>query len=115
MRERRRFRPKFKGQGRGAGAPPSHDRRQFRSIDGPAILFGWHTATAALNNPARRIRRLLATENAARRLAEESIKPAVTPEIVRPDAIARLLSADAVHQGLYAEVDPLPSPSIETL
>jgi len=64
------------------------------------ILFGWHTVTAALTNPARRIRRLLATENAARRLAEESIKPSVAPEIVRPDAIARLLPGDAVHQGL---------------
>jgi len=79
------------------------------------ILYGWHTVTAALSNPARRIRKLLATENAARRLAEQSISPRVTPETVRPDAIARLLSPDAVHQGLYAEADPLPSPAIEEL
>ena len=39
----------------------------------------------------------------------------MTPEIVRPDAIARLLSPDAVHQGLFAEADPLPSPAIEDL
>ena len=55
------------------------------------------------------------TENAVRRLAEESIEPRITPEIVRPHDIDRLLSPDAVHQGLLAEADPLPSPSIETL
>ena len=44
--------------------------------DGPVILYGWHTVKAALENPERRIRRLLATENAARRLAEEGVAPA---------------------------------------
>jgi 23S rRNA (guanosine2251-2'-O)-methyltransferase len=63
-----------------------------------------------LENPARGIRRLLATENAARRLVEEGI--AAAPEIVRPTAIAERLPPDAVHQGLYLEADPLPSPAI---
>ena len=31
-------------------------------------MYGWHTVTAALRNPARHVRKLLATENAARRL-----------------------------------------------
>jgi 23S rRNA (guanosine2251-2'-O)-methyltransferase len=79
------------------------------------ILYGWHTVTAALVNPARRIRRLLATENALRRLADEGIRPPVEPELVRPDVIAARLSADAVHQGLYAETDPLPSPALADL
>jgi 23S rRNA (guanosine2251-2'-O)-methyltransferase len=69
----------------------------------------------ALANPARRIRKLTLTENAARRLAEENIEVRITPEIVRPQEIDRLLSPDAVHQGLLAEADPLPSPDIETL
>ena len=34
---------------------------------------------------------------------------------MRPDAIAARLTPDAVHQGLLAEADPLPSPSIEDL
>jgi 23S rRNA (guanosine2251-2'-O)-methyltransferase len=69
----------------------------------------------ALANPRRRIRKLTLTENAARRLAEENIETRVAPEIVRPQEIDRLLSPDAVHQGLLAEADPLPSPDIETL
>lgn len=83
--------------------------------DGPAALYGWHTVIAALENPARRIRKLLATENAARRLTEEHVPLPVTPEIVRPGDIAARLSPDAVHQGIYAEADALPSPSIEEL
>jgi 23S rRNA (guanosine2251-2'-O)-methyltransferase len=83
--------------------------------DDAVILYGWHTVTAALANPARRIRRLLATENALRRLAEDSIASPITPELVRPDVLAARLTPDAVHQGLLAEADPLPSPDIEDL
>jgi 23S rRNA (guanosine2251-2'-O)-methyltransferase len=83
--------------------------------DGPAILYGWHTVSAALANPRRKIRKLLLTENAARRLAEENIDTRVTPEIVRPQLIDQRLGPDAVHQGMLAEADPLPSPDISTL
>ena len=79
------------------------------------VLYGWHTVTAALANPNRRIRRLLATENALRRLAEDGISIPVAPEMMRPDALAARLTPDAVHQGLIAEADPLPAPAIEDL
>jgi 23S rRNA (guanosine2251-2'-O)-methyltransferase len=82
---------------------------------GPVILYGWHTVTAALNNPARQIRKLLATENALRRLSEEGITLKIEPELVRPDALAARLTPDAVHQGLLAEADPLPSPDVEEM
>ncbi|MFN3658196.1 MAG: TrmH family RNA methyltransferase [Pseudolabrys sp.] len=80
-----------------------------------SILYGWHTVTAALKNPARRLRRLLVTENAGRRLAEEGIVPPIAPEVVRPSAIDDRLPADAVHQGLYLECELLPSPAIADL
>jgi 23S rRNA (guanosine2251-2'-O)-methyltransferase len=83
--------------------------------DAPIILYGWHPVVAALANPARRIRNLWATANAARRLAEEGISLPMSPELVRPEAIAARLSPDAVHQGLLAEVAPLPSPALEDL
>jgi 23S rRNA (guanosine2251-2'-O)-methyltransferase len=85
------------------------------SRDGPIILFGWHTVSAALQNPARRILRLWATENAARRLADEAIPLPQAHEIVRPDAIAARLEPDAVHQGLLAEAEPLDAPAVEDL
>ena len=103
----------FSRPGKSAGRPTRRERDS--SPDGPVILYGWHTVTMALANPQRRIRKLTLTENAARRLHEENIQTRVTPEIVRPQEIDRQLSPDAVHQGLLAEADPLPSPDIETL
>ena len=92
-------------------------RESLRSTgdDGPVIMYGWHTVTAAMRNPARHFRKLLATENAARRLADEKVPGANRAEVVRPHAIAERLLPDAVHQGLYLEVDPLPAPAIEYL
>jgi len=83
--------------------------------DGIAILYGLHTVQAALDNPRRRIRTLYATENAAKRLTEDGVRLSVTPQIVRPDEIARRLSADAVHNGLLAEADPLEPPDLSEL
>jgi 23S rRNA (guanosine2251-2'-O)-methyltransferase len=80
-----------------------------------ALLYGWHTVRAALENPRRRVRRLLASENAARRLTEAGVPLRPAPEIVRPEAIASRLSPDAVHQGLLAEADPLPAPELSEI
>ena len=97
--------------------PPFRPARRDREggSDGPVILYGWHTVTAALANPERQIRKLFLTENSARRLADEKIDTRVPPEIVRPQTIDHRLGPDAVHQGLLAEADPLPSPGIDDL
>jgi 23S rRNA (guanosine2251-2'-O)-methyltransferase len=100
-------------RGRDAGRPARRDRGE--GSDGPVILYGWHTVAAALANPERQIRKLLLSENAAKRLADENIDTRVTPEIVRPSLIDARLGPDAVHQGLLAEADPLDSPDIDTL
>lgn len=104
------------------GRPAGHgkrgrdsDRPRHASGDGPVVIYGWHAVKAALENPARRIRRLMATENAARRLSEDHVRTKVAPEMVRPEAIARLLSADAVHNGLWLEAEPLDAPDIADL
>jgi 23S rRNA (guanosine2251-2'-O)-methyltransferase len=101
-------------RGRETGRRQAWRGREGASDD-TVILYGWHTVTLALANPQRRFRKLLLTENAARRLTEENIACPVTPEIVRPGTIDQRLGPDAVHQGLLAETDPLPSPDIETL
>jgi len=116
----RQWRPKPHSQRRrDTGRTMRHAFRRGehrQSVDAPIVLYGWHTVTAALANPARRIRKLWATENALRRLAEEGIDTQSIPyEVVRPQALDARLTPDAVHQGLYAEADPLPSPEIEEL
>jgi 23S rRNA (guanosine2251-2'-O)-methyltransferase len=108
-------RPQRQGKprpGRQFGKPAPHGRS--RRSDDVVILYGWHPVSEALRNPARRVRRLLATENGAKRLADAGLLN-VTPEIVRPAAIDKLVSADAVHQGLYAECDALAAPELDAI
>ena len=105
----------------GGGRPPFKAKRPKgpregpRDRSGPTVLYGWHTVKAALENPRRKIRRLVATENALRRLTSEGVPLRIEAETVRPDAIAALVGPEAVHQGLYVEADPLPSPHIDEI
>ena len=71
---------------------------------------------AALENPARRIRRIYATENAVRRLRRRWRGAAGRTRTGAAGRHRRIgFGADAVHQGLLAEADPLPSPEVEDL
>lgn len=72
------------------------------------MLFGLHAVEAALANPRRHIGRLLATENAAHRLGPALAKRGVKAEAAGPRDLDRLLGADAVHQGVALETEPLP-------
>jgi 23S rRNA (guanosine2251-2'-O)-methyltransferase len=97
------------GPGRRFGDEARDDREDL------TVLYGWHPVSEALRNPKREFCRLLATENAALRLAEEVGELRITPEIVKPGAITGLLGPDAVHQGLYLEADPLAGPAFDAL
>ena len=106
--------------GRATGTTDRDGRRSTRNAprktpDDRVILYGWHAVKAALNNPRRHIRTLLLTENAARRLADEGVPTPAHTEIVRSDILAARLPPDAVHQGLFAEADPLPALGLEDM
>jgi len=85
------------------------------NAEGPLLLFGLHAVEAAVKNPARRIHRLLLTENAERRLTD-AIGP-LTAKIDRmtPRDLDRLLGPDTVHQGVALETEPLPEPDWDEL
>jgi 23S rRNA (guanosine2251-2'-O)-methyltransferase len=70
-------------------------------------IYGFHPVLAALANPRRTVRRLLATPNALRRLTEAGAHPPVAPEETTPRLLDRLLGGDAVHQGVAIEASPL--------
>jgi 23S rRNA (guanosine2251-2'-O)-methyltransferase len=72
------------------------------------VLFGLHAVEAALANPNRQIVKVLATENAARRLGPLLAKRGLKAESVTPRDLDRQLGADAVHQGVLAEAENLP-------
>ena len=76
-------------------------------------LYGVHAALAALANPRRRVRRIILTEEVARRHGE-AIAAALArrddaPEIEKPNrkAISALLPEAAAHQGIAVLGEPL--------
>lgn len=76
--------------------------------DGLVRLYGLHTVRAALDNPRRKIRRMLVTRNALERLEIADIAALPFPvETVEPRAIDRITGGEAVHQGVLVEADPL--------
>ncbi len=76
--------------------------------DGLIRLYGLHTVRAALDNPKRKIRRMLVTRNALERLgiADNGALP-FTAEIVEPREIDKITGSEAVHQGALIETEPL--------
>ncbi|WMT85540.1 23S rRNA (guanosine(2251)-2'-O)-methyltransferase RlmB [Pelagibacterium sp. 26DY04] len=86
---------------------PPKKRPPILPDDGPVYLYGLHTVRAALDNPRRIKRRLLATPNGFNRLTEGAPLPDLTVEETTPRDLDRLLGADAVHQGVALEVDPV--------
>lgn len=88
-------------------------RAESRREERTQLIYGWHSALAALQNPRRQVHRILATRNALSRLAEHGVKDLPAP--VEPRAIERATGAGAVHQGIAVVCDPLPAPAIEDL
>ena len=114
---------------RGGERTPHEGKRPFKkktwrpagakARDGAVLLFGWHSVKAALENPARKFFRLLASDNAAKRLSEDIDLTArleqVKIEVVTSAVIEQMVGSEAVHQGLLAECEPLEGPDIEDL
>jgi 23S rRNA (guanosine2251-2'-O)-methyltransferase len=73
-------------------------------------IYGFHPVQEALKNPRRNFIRLLATRNAAERIASP-----IKPEIVIPKELDRLVGPDAVHQGLILEARPLRQPRLDQI
>ena len=76
-------------------------------------IYGRHAALAALANPARTIRRIVATEGNQGELAGIQRRDGLPrPEILDRRALDGLLPRDAVHQGIAVLAAPLPDLSV---
>jgi 23S rRNA (guanosine2251-2'-O)-methyltransferase len=115
--------------GRPATAKPAlggGEGRARLSLPGPAVaahggaaakggiwLYGVHAVAAALGNPARRLRRLVVTEEAEAALAAVAPQPwPVAAERIERGKLDGLLGRDAVHQGVGLLADPLAPPGL---
>ncbi len=108
---KRTGKPRKPSGGRRPGGPPSG--RGLRRDEHTVLLYGVHAVRAALANPARRVRRLLATPQglAALREAGEPVTR-VLPETVDREALDAMLAPDTPHQGLVLEADHLDDDSL---
>jgi len=97
--------PRKNGRGRGQGA---------RESGGRSVIYGWHSALAALQNPRRTVHAVLVTENAAARLAT-ALPGRALPAPVALREIDRLVGPDAVHQGIAVVCDSLPDVPLDAL
>lgn len=84
------------------GAHASEDRRADT-----LWIYGIHPVLAALANPRRKIRRMLATPNALARLKEAGATLPTAVEETTPRLLDHQLGRDAVHQGVAIEATPL--------
>ena len=91
---------------------PHRQDRPSRGGHQSVWIWGRHAVLAALNNPERRVDRLLLTRDAAGRQPAPTMAKA---EILSREDITRRLPAGAVHQGLAALVAPLEEPQLEDL
>ena len=101
----RHWRGNKKPAGPGRGVPRADTDR--------VILFGLHAVEAALSNPKREVVKLIATENAAQRLAPLIAKRRVTVEPASPRDLDRLLGPDFVHQGVALEAEQFAPVSLD--
>ncbi|HET6185346.1 MAG TPA: RNA methyltransferase [Acetobacteraceae bacterium] len=106
--------PRPHGQAHPHGPHPQHAPRPPEAPRGSLWIYGLHAVSAALGNPARRLRRLLLTEEAESALARRRPPPwALQAERVDRGRLDHLLGRDVVHQGAALLADPLPTPSLQ--
>jgi len=89
-------------------------RRPRTGQDGVDWIYGAHAVLAALRNPDRDCRRLLATEDLAAGLGPAlEARPGLEVEIAARADLDRLLPAGAVHQGLAGLFGALPDRALD--
>ena len=97
---------------------PGHEaaRHSPDTPKGTVWLYGHHAVAAALSNPARRLRRLLATEEGEAAIVKLLPPPwAVAPERVDRGRLDYMLGRDIAHQGAALLADPLAPPSLQSV
>lgn len=83
---------------------------------GTVWLYGHHAVAAALSNPARRLRRLLVTEEGEAAIVKLLPPPwAVAPDRVDRGRLDYMLGRDIAHQGAALLADPLAPPSLQSV
>ena len=102
--------PLHRGARRSYSTPMTRRKKSHISSPGSANrprFWGRHAVAAALDNPARRVLKAWATQEAATAM---NFPPEVVLTRAEVTDLARLVPGDAPHQGVVIEVEPLEDP-----
>ncbi|MGO8797983.1 MAG: 23S rRNA (guanosine(2251)-2'-O)-methyltransferase RlmB [Roseiarcus sp.] len=91
---------------KGPSPPRTAGPREPQASD-VARIYGFHSVSAALRAPRRKLIRLYATQPAADRLRAEIAARGVETVILSNEELARRAPREAVHQGVLLEARPL--------
>jgi 23S rRNA (guanosine2251-2'-O)-methyltransferase len=124
-RPRREDRPRLqkdalKSAGSGEGFEQSKSRNEaaenYKASGGSYWIYGNHAVLAAIDNPKRKIRRLLQANPDAEKAARGGTdRPLPNWEKVDRAILDRVAGRESVHQGIAAQVDPLPEAEVEDI
>lgn len=88
----------------------------YKATGGSYWIYGNHAVLAAIDNPQRRIRRLLQASADAEKSARGGSERALPRwEMVDRGILDRVAGRESVHQGIAAQVDPLPETGIDDI
>ena len=79
------------------------------------VLFGKHTIFQALKNQQRQFHQLFLTRNLRDELATEIEARNLTPQVLNREDLNALFDQPVVHQGIVADVAPLPMMDLDEL
>ena len=77
------------------------------------LIYGLHSATAALRNSQRMVHAVWVTQNMSERIASLLAERRLQANVVHPRDIDKITGSNAVHQGIALKATPLPAPSLE--
>jgi 23S rRNA (guanosine2251-2'-O)-methyltransferase len=120
--EERPSTPRYSAESEDSKPRREHDRSRdeahagYKAGGGSYWIYGNHAVLAAIDNPKRRIRRLLqASADAEKAARGGSDRPLPRWETVDRAILDRVAGRESVHQGIAAQVDPLPEADVEDI
>jgi len=97
-----------------SGSAPAEPKPSYKGPKGSYWIYGNHAVLAAIDNPQRKIRRLVQSDPSGERAARGGTdRPLPAWETLARPELDRLAGRESVHQGVAAQVDLLPEIEID--
>ncbi|MBE8220478.1 MAG: 23S rRNA (guanosine(2251)-2'-O)-methyltransferase RlmB [Alphaproteobacteria bacterium] len=79
------------------------------------LIYGLHAVRAVLDNPQRKVRQLWASANAETEIRSHIKEQHPKIQMLNIRELSKIIPENSVHQGIIAEVEPLPNPDFQDI